>query len=324
MLMGYDYYYKGSPTAGPTAPLYGSGYNINRSVYTYINKGTARSKIVLGLPFYGNDWPVNQTVRHATTIGNGVSITYSGNLAKIAEYNPTLNYDSIYECQWYNYVKDGTQHQVWCDNVQSLGAKMNYINNEELGGLGVWAWGYQGTSGDLENLISQKIPVDKYPPQIAIIKPSPNQIFVNSAVEIEWQATDDTGIKYFEISLNNGTTFTNVSLNTTTTDHFENGNYKIIVRAVDLANRTANASVDITVDFVQEFSPPEITITKPTNDSTFTDYYVQIQWNAISEAGLSYFEVSYDNGSCFANVGLVYSIEHEFANGDYLIIVRFR
>jgi len=58
IIMGYDYYWSGSSTAGPVAPLAGESYNITRSITTYLSAGVPAKKLLLGVPWYGYDWPV--------------------------------------------------------------------------------------------------------------------------------------------------------------------------------------------------------------------------------------------------------------------------
>jgi spore germination protein YaaH len=54
-IMGYDYYYSGSATAGPTAPLYNYqpsyNYTLAKSITFYIKAGATPSKLLLGLPY---------------------------------------------------------------------------------------------------------------------------------------------------------------------------------------------------------------------------------------------------------------------------------
>ena len=51
IIMGYDYYYSGSATAGPEDPLYNfqtsSNYTLSKSITYYLNKGVTRSKLLL-------------------------------------------------------------------------------------------------------------------------------------------------------------------------------------------------------------------------------------------------------------------------------------
>ncbi|MHA1339497.1 MAG: glycosyl hydrolase family 18 protein [Promethearchaeota archaeon] len=321
MLMGYSYYYSGSSTAGPTAPLYGGSYNLNKSVYAHINGGAPRSKIVLGLPFYGYDYPVVDTSKHSSTRASGSSITYSSNMNKKESISPTLYYDATYECEWYNYYQSGDGwHQVWCENNHSLAVKMDYINNQNLGGLGIWAWGYQGSRTELEDLIIDKFYLDVTPPNINITTPNNNDFITSNPVNISWTGSDNVAIAFYEISINNGSSWINVGLNTSYQTIFPNGSYQIIVRANDTSNNTASDSINITVDV--DILAPSVSIISPLNEETITSNPVNISWTGSDNVAIAFYEISINNGSSWINVGLNTSYQTVFPNGTYQIIVR--
>jgi len=166
MLMGYGYYYSGSSYAGPTAPLEGGSKNLNWSVNDHLYYGVSQSKLILGLPFYGYDWPVSGESEGASTTGTGSARTYTVVQDLIAEHSPTINYNTEAECAWFNYY-DGGQRQLWFDNLTSLERKFDYIFDRDLGGLGIWAYGYQGIYTELEQLIYDKFMTNEtieYPP----------------------------------------------------------------------------------------------------------------------------------------------------------------
>jgi hypothetical protein len=55
-MMGYNYYWSGSSTAGPVAPLDGEDYDITGSIREdYLDEGVAPSRLLLGMPWYGYD-----------------------------------------------------------------------------------------------------------------------------------------------------------------------------------------------------------------------------------------------------------------------------
>ena len=60
VIMGYDYYWGGSTTAGPTDPLYNFvtsyNYTLTKSITHYLNKGCPPNKLILGLPYYGREY----------------------------------------------------------------------------------------------------------------------------------------------------------------------------------------------------------------------------------------------------------------------------
>ncbi|MGV9203321.1 MAG: hypothetical protein ACOC44_04785 [Promethearchaeia archaeon] len=63
-----------------------------------------------------NYYPVVSTDKQAnrdTARGKAASRTYSSALNLISTYNPTVHYDPIYECAWFNYYETGGEwHQV--------------------------------------------------------------------------------------------------------------------------------------------------------------------------------------------------------------------
>ncbi len=158
-LMGYDFYGKYSKAAGPNALLFsGSDWtdnNINTTIETYIQFGAEPSSLILGLPYYGHEW-----------------ITRDANIPSQAlKYNGPRSYRYIANNYADKYVAryDSTSHsmyivfrdstdwiQCWFDNEKTLAMKYDYINEKRLGGLGVWALGYDNTYPELWNLIEQK------------------------------------------------------------------------------------------------------------------------------------------------------------------------
>ena len=144
MIMAYGYYYGGSANAGPLSPLNSglSSHYIRRTIEDYLTKtGDDASQLILGLPWYGYNWPVSNTSMGAPTTGSGSSIVYSSAEANAQSYGK--NYNSVAPSAWYNY-SDGGNRQVWYDDSLSLATKYNYIKDMDLKGLGIWAMGYDG------------------------------------------------------------------------------------------------------------------------------------------------------------------------------------
>ncbi|MHA2101699.1 MAG: glycosyl hydrolase family 18 protein, partial [Candidatus Kariarchaeaceae archaeon] len=205
MIMAYGYYYKGSLKAGPLSPLERplSTYDVNWSVNDYISKGASKSKIILGLPFYGLNFPVTSTNKHAdrdTSRGNAESPTYSSVMNIISTYNPTIFYDDDYETAWFNYDRGEGDRQVWFDNYTSLERKFDYVNDRELGGLGIWAYGYQGTYTELERLIVNKFssdPDSEHPPTAFILTTDAEDPDVDGSFYLNW--THSSGADYYNV-----------------------------------------------------------------------------------------------------------------------------
>ena len=149
MIMAYGYYWSGSDHAGPQSPLYGglSTWHIQRTIDDYTSKtGGDASQLILGLPWYGRDWPVASTEMNAEAVGTGDAILYSSAEPEAQSYGK--NYNSQVEGAWYNYTSGGF-HQVWYDDSLSLSAKYNYAINNGLKGIGIWALSYDGGRSEI-------------------------------------------------------------------------------------------------------------------------------------------------------------------------------
>lgn len=161
-IMGYDYYYSGSATAGPTAPLYNFqptyNYTLPKSITYYIKQGAPASKLLLGLPYYGREWETTTNLAPSATTG---SFTSSRTLAYINN-NPTTYTTSIKKWEgncyspWYVYQFSGAWRQCWIDDIYSMGRKFDLVNQRGLGGIGIWALGYDNGMSSYWNLIQDK------------------------------------------------------------------------------------------------------------------------------------------------------------------------
>ena len=143
-VMGYNYFYSGSQTAGPVSPLGGYFYDLDYTVQDYIDKvGNQLDKVILGLPYYGYDWPVTSSLMNATTSAAGIARTYSSCQAFLNNYNS--NWNTLSNSNWIPY-NDSNWQQIWYDDSLSLSIKYDYAKNMNLGGVGIWALGYDNNS----------------------------------------------------------------------------------------------------------------------------------------------------------------------------------
>lgn len=167
-IMLYAYYYGGSATAGPNAPLRSStagGYHVLKSINAYRALGCPPGKLIAGFPYYGYDWPVVSSTRMASTTGTGVSRTY--NVAK-NNYLDTVKaensfFDATYSSPWYRYISGSTWRQTWYENAQSLGMKYDSVKTKNIAGVGMWALGYDGAEPELWNELSRAFTVASVP-----------------------------------------------------------------------------------------------------------------------------------------------------------------
>jgi len=163
VIMGYDYYYSGSSQAGPTSPLYSLtstfNYNINRSIIYYLNAGVPPNKLVIGLPYYGYDWPTSSNSIPSNTIGTGSSRTYktvrNNSNGYYSSSNKGFNMNSY--VPYYIYHNGTEWRQCWIDDAYSFGKKLELVHKFGIAGIGIWALGYDDGYPDLWNKIEEKL-----------------------------------------------------------------------------------------------------------------------------------------------------------------------
>ncbi|TNF47520.1 MAG: PKD domain-containing protein, partial [Bacteroidetes bacterium] len=156
IIMGYDYYYGGSATAGPTDPLYqfGSTYNytLSRSITYYLDQGCPSSKLIMGLPYYGFDYPTTNLTIPSSTTGAGSSRTYT-----TVRTNASGNYTSGNQSWISDAVSDGfaynngANRQCFLSLDSAFNKRLEHILHTGIGGIGIWALGYDDGYADRWN-----------------------------------------------------------------------------------------------------------------------------------------------------------------------------
>ncbi len=152
-VMTYNYAGTWAPVAGHNAPLYarydlGASLSVSRSIdYMTGTKGFPPSKLVLGLPFYGRRF--NGSSLYGTATGGG-ALWYTDILKLIEGGGWTAHWDDISQAPWLT-DQDGTTIVVY-DDPASIAVKCAFARDRSLGGVGVWAMGYDA-AGDGQPLV---------------------------------------------------------------------------------------------------------------------------------------------------------------------------
>lgn len=127
-LMTYEWGYKyGPPLAVAPIPSV-------RRVLDYAVSVVLANKIILGIPNYAYDWPLpyvrNQTV--AQTIGNMQAV----NIAR--RNGAQIQYDENAMAPYFYYTENGVEHVVWFEDIRSIAAKFDLIEEYQFYGGGYW------------------------------------------------------------------------------------------------------------------------------------------------------------------------------------------
>jgi len=129
MVMTYEWGYTYSEPMA-VAPI-----NQVRRVLEYALTEIPAEKIYIGIPNYGYDWklPYEKGVTRARLIGNEEAISIA------SENNADIMFDEIAQTPYFTYQSsDGSNHEVWFEDIRSIIAKLNLIEEFNLKGAGYW------------------------------------------------------------------------------------------------------------------------------------------------------------------------------------------
>lgn len=163
IIMGYDYYWSGSSQAGPGDPLYNFqtsyNYTLSKTVTYYLNKGVPPSKLLLGLPYYGREWETTSNTIPSNTTGNfSTSRTYAYVKNNSTGYYTTTNkkWDQNSFTPAFVFQVSGAWRQCWIDDDYSMSRRFDFVNQRGIGGIGIWALGYDDGYDDFWQAIQDK------------------------------------------------------------------------------------------------------------------------------------------------------------------------
>lgn len=126
-IMTYDYHWRGGGP-GPVAPVYW----VN-DVATYAASVVDPTKVIIGVPFYGYNWPPGGTASGQTWSMINEIITSRGlkvNLRESEAGRPVQE-------NWITY----NGHEVWFSTSRGLEAKIGLVQRLDLAGIAIWRLG---------------------------------------------------------------------------------------------------------------------------------------------------------------------------------------
>lgn len=160
VIMGYDYHSGVSKKPGPIAPLPPKGskkqaYDLRKTVDEYVAEGLPQSRMIMAFPYYGRVW--RATTPNFSDGRFTESLTYRA-IRSSYEPNHEIIYDDSTASAYFKYQDAETNEYVecWFDNEQSIAAKYDWVEEEKLRGIGIWALGYDNGYPELWSLIDTK------------------------------------------------------------------------------------------------------------------------------------------------------------------------
>jgi len=136
-VMAYDMNSRTSPSA--TSPLVGGGFNDTEALQQFTAVVPA-SKVILGVPYYGYDWPTTDGTSTAQATGSESPLSDS---VIAASGHPTY-WDPTTLTAWTSYQVGSQWHETYFDDPTSLALKAQLAASYNIAGLGIWALGMDG------------------------------------------------------------------------------------------------------------------------------------------------------------------------------------
>ena len=154
-VMAYDMDNPSAPSA--TSPLTGPGNSDAADVAEY-SQVVPRSKIILGVPYYGYDWPTSGPQAGAGATGAPTPVTY----AQVAGSHLPSYWDRGSQTPWTAYQSGSQWHQIFYDDPTSMALKARLANQDGIAGLGIWALGMDGNDPAMLAALLGNAPATKY------------------------------------------------------------------------------------------------------------------------------------------------------------------
>ncbi|MBJ6359947.1 glycosyl hydrolase family 18 protein [Paenibacillus sp. GCM10012307] len=155
-IMTYDFHGGWESSTGHHANLSGRDISVTSSVNLFRNAGVPASKIVIGGAFYGRGWRGVQNSNNGldrTATGSGFEVDYNTIASQYLNKNGYVRY-------WDNnaqapYLFNGNTFITY-DDPQSLKLKVQYVKNNNLGGIMFWEYS-NDRSGTLLQAIHSEV-----------------------------------------------------------------------------------------------------------------------------------------------------------------------
>jgi hypothetical protein len=194
-VMAYD---MNSPTTpSPTAPLTGAGFTDLDAVQQYAAV-VSPSKVILGVPYYGYDWPTSGPGLGDPATGPPTPLSY----AQIVATGGQVYWDATSQTPWTSYEVGSQWHQTFFDNPTSLALKAQLASTYHLAGVGIWAVGMEGAAPAMQAALDGNAPIKKG------LRSGPAKTAVTTTTTSTTTTTTTAPVNYFYAGTWNGAAVT--------------------------------------------------------------------------------------------------------------------
>lgn len=145
VVMTYDYTMPKSKSAGPNSPLRDfSGefeHNILKNL-AELSKQVPPAKLLLGIPLYGYQWDTVDESKYSPTESRGVTASLERIEKMLEEKTLELVWDRNSLTPYGISTESGNTSQIYFENEVSIRLKLDLVKSTGLGGIALWALGY--------------------------------------------------------------------------------------------------------------------------------------------------------------------------------------
>ena len=110
---------------------------LSHKVLNYILTQAPAEKLSLGIPAYCWQWQDGKRVASVTYKLAQKAYTEANKKTKSKTFDKTLG------VEYFKFLRDGVQNEIWCDNAKSFEIKDNLISEKGLRGFSMWALGQE-------------------------------------------------------------------------------------------------------------------------------------------------------------------------------------
>ena len=128
----------------PLSPLTSTMFSDKTTIDQYAAAAPA-AKVILGMPYFGIDWPTTNGSLSATATGPATDVTYGQVMAS----GHPVYWDATTDTAWTSYQVGNQWHETFFEDPTSLYDAAQLADASNLGGLGVWALGMDGNDPNL-------------------------------------------------------------------------------------------------------------------------------------------------------------------------------
>eukprot|EP01097_Dermamoeba_algensis_P010682 TRINITY_DN796_c0_g2_i1.p1 TRINITY_DN796_c0_g2~~TRINITY_DN796_c0_g2_i1.p1 ORF type:complete len:239 (-),score=46.87 TRINITY_DN796_c0_g2_i1:117-833(-) len=149
---------------GPCVASANSPYNlVKKGVYEFMRLGISTDKLVLGVPWYGYDYPCLPSMKNRLSANEGDAedlcylkyvpfrgvncsdaaggeMGFGGVIEVLKNSTTGRLWDDYLKAPYFEFIDSSTsqRHQIWYDDLESLGLRYSFAKELGLRGLGMW------------------------------------------------------------------------------------------------------------------------------------------------------------------------------------------